>query len=70
MSPMWIAASAVLVLAGVLVGSLAWGIAREVDRLTTEVVALRRTRAEVAALRRVDRRTVATGWVSDSESPR
>lgn len=70
MSPMWIAASAALVVAGILVSAVARRITREVDRLTADVVALRRTRIEMASLRQRDLPAVAGRWVSDPGSPR
>jgi hypothetical protein len=67
---MWIAASAVLVIAGILVGAVARRITREVDHLTAEVVALRRTRIEMASLRQRDLPAPAVRWLSDGGSPR
>lgn len=47
MSPWWIGASGVLVVAAALVAAVAWRISQEVDQLTRSVVALRTTRAHV-----------------------
>ena len=70
MSPLWAGAGSVIVLAALVVAGVAWRIAREVDRLTTQVVALRATRADVAALAvRRDAR-VGPRWTSVGHEPR
>jgi hypothetical protein len=70
MSPLWAGAGSVIVLAALVVAGVAWRIAREVDRLTTQVMALRAIRADVGTLaeRRVDR--VGTRWTSVGHEPR
>jgi hypothetical protein len=70
MGTWWITACSVLVIAAGLVGALAWQIAREVDHLTSSVVALRATRTEVRALDARRTAQVSNRWTSTGPRPR
>jgi hypothetical protein len=70
MSPWWIGASSVLIVAGALVAAIAWRITREVEHLTRSVVALRSTRSQV---REIEATRVAPGhqrWTSGPDTRR